>query len=76
MSTKVMRIESDCVDIIRKYTRGGSLTDGIREMERRLRDGEKAHEVASWIPGANLQDGMSPEYWARLRKEVRESVGR
>lgn len=31
-------MEADCDQIIRKYAPDGSLTDGIREMEKQIRD--------------------------------------
>ena len=84
MSTKVVRVESDCIDIIRKYSPMGSLTDGIRIMDKMLTDRElKVLESrltgtilpnTSWIPGANMEDGMTKEYWMRFKKEVDKVV--
>jgi hypothetical protein len=73
MPTKVMRVESDCIDIIRRYSGTGSMTDGVRAMERKIRENEMRKnepEAPKWIPGGNLQDGMTPEYWKRFKKEV------
>jgi hypothetical protein len=75
MATKVIRVEDDCIDIIKRYSGGGSITDGIRKMERRIIDhemktDERSDPKSNWIPGANLTDGMTPEYWKRLKKEV------
>jgi hypothetical protein len=54
----------------------GSLTDGIRLMDRMLTDHEmkilESHAVpqTNWIPGANQEDGMPKEYWVRFKKEI------
>jgi len=37
MVTKVKRLDVDCIDIIQSYSAEGSLSDGIREMERRIK---------------------------------------
>ena len=37
MVTKVKRLDVDCIDIIQSYSAGGSLSDGIRGMERRIK---------------------------------------
>lgn len=68
-----MRVESDCLDIIRKYSKGGSVTDGVREMEKLINKQPVPNTLVSstaWIPGSNLEAGMSPEYWKRLREEL------
>lgn len=79
MTTKVIRVESDCITILRKYApEPASLTDAIREMERRIQDkplpGQMSFTSAtnmaaqSWYP--SLEDGQTPEYWARMRREL------
>jgi len=79
MSTKVIRVESDCIDIMRKYApEPASFTDAVREMERRILGQPLPGQMsftsatnlaaASWYP--SLDDGMTPEYWARLKKEL------
>jgi hypothetical protein len=37
MVTKVLRLDVDCIDVIQSYSAGGSLSDGVREMERRIK---------------------------------------
>lgn len=80
MSTKVIRVESDCIDIMRKYApEPASFTDAVREMERRILGtplpGQMSFTSAtnmaaaqSWYP--SLEDGQTPEYWARMRREL------
>ena len=86
MSTKVIRIETDAYDILRKYgPEPASFTDCVREMERRILGkplpGQMSFTTASslaqtgsaqvssaWYP--SLEDGQTPEYWARMRKEI------
>lgn len=87
MATKVIRLESDCCDILRKYApEPASFTDGIREMERRITNrvqpGQMSFTTASAMATGNasawypvLEDGMSPEYWKRLSREIETVVG-
>ena len=85
MGTKVIRVEADCVDILRKYSGEGSLTDGVREMERRINalpivgsssdlpntagSGWDGSTSSHWYPLLPA-DGMSESYWVRFRKEL------
>ena len=62
----------------------GSLTDGIRIMDKMLTEKEmKLLEQkvtsstgigSSWIPGADYTGGMSPEYWKQIRIELDKVV--
>lgn len=71
MTTKVIRVESDCITIMRKYApEPASFTDAVREMERRIQDKPVTAPSSSlsWYP--SLDDGQTPEYWARMRREL------
>jgi len=75
MKTKVCRIEPDALDILSKHSNNkGTISERVRAMDRKIRDNEMSPVMSdpksNWIPGANLTDGMSPEYWKRLKKEV------
>jgi hypothetical protein len=86
MSTKVVRVEEDCVDIIRKWSPMGSLTDGIRLMNKMLTEKEiklleqKVTNAVGLppsnfiVPGGDYTGGMSPEYWKNLEKIVDKVV--
>lgn len=86
MTTKVIRIESDCYDTIIEYAKGGSATDGVREMEKQIRafkEKESANTVTSATPVSlpsfgvpAMRGGMTMEYWKELKKELETFIER
>ena len=83
MKTKVCRIEPDAIILLSKHSDGkGTISEQVRAMDRKIMSFEMTtHELPNdgkmnWIPGANLTDGMSPEYWKRLSKEMDKVIER
>jgi hypothetical protein len=87
MTTKVVRMETDCVEIIRGHTpEGGSITDGVRAMEKLIRVSKESRideakqrfqqgsEVSFSVP--DMTDGMPAAYWRRLKKELELFIDR
>ena len=82
MPTKVVRVEIDCIDIIKKHTpEGGSVTDGVRAMDKQIRElkDAKVEEAKKKFQNAStpvsfaapeMLGSMPIEYWKQLRKEL------
>ena len=81
MTTKVVRVEIDCYDLIMGYANGGSATDGVRAMEKRIREVASVTEKKQMGVGVSFAvpevvDGMPVEYWKRLKKELESFIER
>jgi hypothetical protein len=89
MATKLIRVTTDCIDILHKYCPTGSLSDGIRDMDRRIRDSEMSVPMtlpntagsgyegttSAWYPvSPELVDGQTKGYWKRLRGEIDAAI--
>ena len=68
VKTKTIRVHRDAEKIALRY--GSTVSKGIIEMEYRLQHPSSPN--APCVPGQEplSSDGISPEYWKRLKKEL------